>query len=229
MEKLYLELFSFEAGVDYLPYYQKLTFTFRENETLRDLLEFVKGEISGYGCESEGIALRINEIAVFKNLTLLELMQRFGASWQIDPLSVFYARKDLLLNTGAMMAYYDEFFEWASFVDEEDRIKLREYLLLNLISPMSSGSKEGEYLGEGFFLYLKWLLSRYPERMGEICEWLLHPQKGILNFASIANMVYPKALELDEEIWELMREVICSANPKQIQPLRTLRTYKSNT
>ena len=225
MEKLHLELFSFEAGVDHLPYYRKLDYTFREGERLRDLLGFVRSEIGGYGFDEEKLALRLNEVVIFENLELSELMRHFGAYWQIGPLSTFYAKKDLLLNTAAMMGRYDEFFEWASFVSAAERAKLSEYLLLNLISPMSAGSygHASEYLGEGFFLYLKWLLSRHPEQMSALQEWLAHPQKGVLNFASIADMVYPKALELDEEMWEIMRDFVFSSNLKQIQPLRTLK------
>lgn len=215
MDKVCLEVFTFEAGVDYLPYYKKLCFQPKDNQTLRDLLVFLQQEISGYACDVEHLALRINGIAVFENLTLIDLVQRFGKEWQIEPISIYYAYKDLLVDKKVLKKKYDAFFAWADFLSMEERDELDKYLLLNLITPM----KNDEYLGDGFFLYLKWLLSRHPEKLSEILEWIIQSQDGILNFVSLADMVYPRGNTLDEEIWELM-SLVLSTKHKQFSHLR---------
>ena len=218
MDKVQLEVFAFEAGVDYLPYYKKLCFQAKSNQTLRDLLIFLSQEISGYACDVEHLALRINGIAIFENLEMIDLTQRFGNEWQIDPTSTYYAYKDLLVDKKALRKKYDTFFAWADFLSVEEREELDKYLLLNLITPMSND----EYLGDGFFLYLKWLLARHPEKLGEILEWVIEPQSGVLNFVSLADMVYPRGTALDEEIWEFI-ELVLGAKHKQFSHLYTLK------
>lgn len=218
MDKVQLEVFAFEAGVDYLPYYKKLSFQVKSNQTLRDLLIFLSQEISGYACDIEHLALRINGIAIFENLEMIDLTQRFGNEWQIEPISTYYAYKDLLVDKKALRKKYDTFFAWADFLSVEEREELDKYLLLNLITPMSND----EYLGDGFFLYLKWLLARHPEKLGEILEWVIEPQSGVLNFVSLADMVYPRGTALDEEIWEFI-ELVLGAKHKQFSHLYTLK------
>lgn len=218
MDKVQLEVFAFEAGVDYLPYYKKLSFQVKSNQTLRDLLIFLSQEISGYACDIEHLALRINGIAIFENLEMIDLTQRFGNEWQIEPISTYYAYKDLLVDKKALRKKYDTFFAWADFLSVEEREELDKYLLLNLITPMSND----EYLGDGFFLYLKWLLARHPEKLGKILEWVIEPQSGVLNFVSLADMVYPRGTALDEEIWEFI-ELVLGAKHKQFSHLYTLK------
>lgn len=41
MDKVNLEVFRFQAGVDYLPYYTKLVFTFSSQHKLSHLLTFL--------------------------------------------------------------------------------------------------------------------------------------------------------------------------------------------
>ena len=220
MDRVNLEVFRFEAGVDYLPYYTKLSFSFIPNHTLMDILTFVQNEINDYGYNKAYLALRKNNIAIFENLSIIDLVQRFGTEWQIEPLSIYYASKDLLLNRQALWKKYENFFACVDFVSIEEKEELDKYLMLNLITPMSNE----HYLGDGFFLYLKWLISRHPDKIQEIMQWLLNPQGGILHFVSIADMVYPRADALDEEIWDFMRDIVFPFDSKQRKALATLKT-----
>lgn len=212
MDKVHIESFAFEAGVDYQPYYHKLTFVYDSSRNepwrLKDLLAFLCDEIRNYGCKKENIGLRINGIAVFENLEITSLVGRFGEDWVIEPLSTFYAKKDLLLDTEILSARYKDFFHEADFLSSEEQGELENYLPLNLIAPQyaqsSLDSITSSYLGDGFFLYLKWLLSRHPQALKTIAKWLLHKQKGIWYFVPLAEHVYPRATALDEEIWGLM-------------------------
>lgn len=198
--KIDLELFSFEAGVDYLPYYQKLVFEPNSSHTLADLLAFVKGNIDNYGCES--IAFRLNGTAIFSNQNITELMATFGSEWCIEPLSTYYAKKDLIINTAHLLKQYEAFFVESSFLSANEReVFEKDYLLLNLISPLRSEY----YLGEGFFLYIKWLIERHKDKENELSKWLMEKHSGIVNATNIAQFVYPRAFKLDSEILSLMQ------------------------
>ena len=219
MDNVNLEVFRFQAGVDYLPYYTKLVFTFSSQHKLSHLLTFLHDEIGDYGYDKTYLALRINHIVIFEDMSITELVQRFGTEWQIEPLSIYYANKDLLLNKDALWRKYDTFFTEADFISEVEKKELGKYLILNLITSMENE----DYLGDGFFLYLKWLISRHPHKMQFFTKWLLDKNGGILYFVSLADMVYPRANTLDEEIWELMRDIVFSYESKQIKALTTLK------
>lgn len=203
MDRVQLEVFTFEAGADYLPYYNKLTFPFLDDYRLSDVLAYVKSNIRGFGYDDQNLALRVNGIAVFENLSVVELVQRFSKEWVIEPLSTRYARKDLLIDRQWLLKRYDGFFAQWKFVTLEEREELNKYLLLNLISPI----QDDLYLGDGFFLYLQWLISRHPENMREIQEVLCDERIGIWNFVSLADWVYPRAHLLDEGIWTIMNNL----------------------
>ncbi len=222
MDKVHLEAFTFEAGVDYLPYYKKFVFHFNQSQTLKDILHFLKSEIEGYGCDTSALALRINGIAVFEDIDIIELIQQFGEQWQIEPLSTYYASKDLLFDRQMLWKRYESFFVWAEFLSVEEKEEFEKYLALNLITPMRNDT----YLGDGFFLYLKWIFSRHPDRIKAIREWILDKQSGILNFVSLADMVYPRANAIDEEIWEIMRNIVFSSESKRWKHLYTLKVQK---
>ncbi|MGI0440343.1 DUF5644 domain-containing protein [Helicobacter himalayensis] len=51
MNKIYIEVFRFEAGRDYLPYYQKLEITQSSLFCLSDLLKFFQTNIAGFALE----------------------------------------------------------------------------------------------------------------------------------------------------------------------------------
>lgn len=221
MDRLSLEVFRFEAGVDYLPYYTKLLFPYTADRTLSDLLHFLYDEIQ-YCYDKTYLALRINGIAIFENLSITQLVQRFGEEWQIEPLSTYYASKDLLLNENALWAKYQGFFTSLDFITPQEKEELGKYLMLNLITPMSNEY----YLGDGFFLYLKWLLPRYPDKLEQIKTWILDKHGGILHFVSIADMVYPRAKALDLEMWDFIRDVVFSYEHKALQHLATLKVHK---
>lgn len=231
MDRVHIEAFGFEAGVDYQPYYHKLDFVYdssrQEPWRLGDILSFLQASVRNYGCESERIGVRINGVAVLENLELSALVGRFGEDFVIDPLSTYYAKKDLLLDVDALKMRYEEFFAQADFVSKEERAELERYLPLNLIAPQyahsSLDSDTLSYLGDGFFLYLKWLISRHPENLGLMKKWLLDGRRGLWHFVPLAECVYPRAVALDEEIWGLIAHF--ASFDERAKPLCTLKAH----
>lgn len=218
MDKIELHIFRFQAGVDYLPYYIKMYFPFTQEETLLDMFAFIRNEIDDYGCDASYLALRINDIAIFENLNIIDLVQRFGLEWRIEPLDSFYAYKDLLIDKKALFKRYEAFFAWADFLTIKEKEELTKYLMLNLITPL----RDEAYLGDGFLLYFKWLMSRHPDKTESLLEWLIKQRGGILHFVPLSHSVYPSGNALDEEIWDFMRDIVFAYNTKQWRYLQTL-------
>nr|QGT50449.1 hypothetical protein Helico5904_1210 [uncultured Helicobacter sp.] len=202
MDRLTLNVFRFTAGIDYLPYYQKLSFCFQDSHCLEDVLQYIQKEIRGFEYEQDRLALRLNGIVIFENLPVMDLVQRFGNEWVIEPVSIYYAKKDLILDKKAIWKRYETFFQDADFLTKSDKEAFEEYMMINFITPMDNE----QYYGDGFFLYIKWLLSRYPQKSEELLEILKDKKGGIMNFVSVAEFAYPKAEKIDQEIWDMIRE-----------------------
>lgn len=216
MSKISLDIFRFTQGVDYLPYFQKIKIPFNPSLKLSDVLKLASKQLLNF--DSTFMPLRINGIAIFENLSLDLLVKEFGFDWQISPLSEFYAKKDLSLDLDSMLCLYDWFFKKAKFLSEEEKLALNQYLLLNCISPLSLEN----YFGDGFFFYIKWLLSRHLDKQDFFMKILSDEKSGILNFVNLADFVYPKAVELDLEMLDFIRNCFFSANTPHLKAHKKL-------
>lgn len=91
--KLHVKVFRFETNKDYNPAYESYFLEYQEDQYLLDLLKQLKGV-----SYSENIALKINQIAVFEDAKVSDLVAFFSKEWVLDPLSKRYALKDLMID-----------------------------------------------------------------------------------------------------------------------------------
>ena len=94
--ELFIELFRFNERTDYLPYYQKHTLEYSENDTLNDLLDKMN-EIEAFGYD-ENCNLKVNDLYVNAGENVATIVARCGNEIQINPISEFRAKKDLQID-----------------------------------------------------------------------------------------------------------------------------------
>ncbi|PAF41457.1 DUF5644 domain-containing protein [Helicobacter sp. 11S03491-1] len=198
IHKLELSVFRFEAQKSYSPIYEKCTQDYRENFTLLDVLKNLPLKDFQY---DPNIALKINNIAIFKDIGILELVQRFGKEWVIEPISTKYAYKDLLIDKNAVLSFYDSFMQSGDFLTQSEKTELTRFIYINFISPQ----RNPDYFGDGFFLYVKWLLMRHPNDAKRLIQSIADCKNGVMNFVSVAKFVYPENNQIDSEIFELQK------------------------
>ncbi|BEG56494.1 Heterodisulfide reductase, subunit B [Helicobacter sp. NHP21005] len=150
------------------------------------------------------MGLKINQIAVFENLELSALIARFGKEWVLEPLAIAYAKQDLLLNEEALLEPYANFFKSAPFLTKEERAELAKYTNINTLTP----KEHAGYFGDGFFLYAKWLMGRYPHRSPEILSSIADKQHGVMHFVPLKHRIYPESDALDLEIYGLQQMLL---------------------
>lgn len=194
--KLELSVFRFDATKDYGATYEKCVFEYKPDSTLASVLSGLPLRNFDY---DKNIALKINGKSVFEDIRVSDLVEDFGKEWTIEPISTKYAYKDLLVDKKSMVDFYRDFFKTADFLTQSEREEFVKFININFISPQ----RNPDYFGDGFFLYIKWLLGRYPNEAKRLLESIADVKNGVMNFVSVSDFVYPKNHQIDKEIFEL--------------------------
>ncbi|BCZ18918.1 Heterodisulfide reductase, subunit B [Helicobacter sp. NHP19-012] len=197
---LKIRAFKFNPACDYNPAYVLYNVGYNPKGRLSEVLE----NIPNLAYDPVHLGLKINQIAVFENLEIAELIARFGKEWVLEPLSIPYAKQDLLLNEEALLEPYANFFKSTPFLTQEERAELAKYTNINTLTP----KEHAGYFGDGFFLYAKWLMERYPHRSLEILGSIADKQHGVMHFVPLKHRIYPKSDALDIEIYSLQQMLL---------------------
>lgn len=233
---LHLEIFCFNPRADYEFYFKKhkISYTHAKpsgeqistSQTLGEILESISSTLDI--CVDTNVGLKINGIALLgdnisdeldykadkepKEILSKEtsseealdaLLERFGNEWRIEPLSTLYVKKDLTLDLQAMHSKYEEFFDKHHFITQDERKSLSKYLPLNLIS-----TRDDDYLGDGFFLFVKWLAQRHSEHLNDLLESISDTKNGVLSYSSIQNLLYKPNPQIDRDIEWLINALL---------------------
>lgn len=207
MGKIHLNIFSFDERLDFQSGYVRQDVYYKPQSTFRDILGMVNAKLFGYhefGVNLEHIHCRINELAVFGNSSIKELVEAFGNTWIIDPLNKRYARKDLLLNIDLAFTRYRPFFQKLPFILPSECEELKKFLPINFITPYY----DDEYCGDGFLLYVKWLIERYPLYKKQLLESITMLNGGIFEHVCLANFMFPASNAIDLQIESLQFEIL---------------------
>lgn len=233
---LHLEIFCFDPRADYEFYFKKhkISYTHAKpsgeqistSQTLGEILESISSTLDI--CVDTNVGLKINGIALLgdnisdelsykadkehkeilsketsSEETLDALLERFGNEWRIEPLSTLYVKKDLTLDLQAMHSKYEEFFDKHHFITQDERKSLSKYLPLNLIS-----TRDDDYLGDGFFLFVKWLAQKHSEHLDDLLESISDTKNGVLSYSSIQNLLYKPNPQIDRDIEWLINALL---------------------
>lgn len=207
--KIYASVFSFDNRFDFQAGSISCDIDYAEDTRVLEFLgKIPKHSFSckEFAYDSEFVAIRINGIAVVENVLIIDLVKRFGQIWQIEPLSIKYCKKDLLLDYDYMFNYYSSFFKSAPFIGPKEQEELKKYLIINCIA-----SRDEEYFGDGFLLYIKWLIPRHPTQRRHLLKTISSKRGGIMSYSSTACLMYPPNNAIDSEI-EYLQSVLVSAS-----------------
>ena len=210
MRQLELSIFSFDSRLDFQSGYVRQTLCYTQQSTLKDILQQINPKLFGYqefGVDRDFIHFRINDIAIFGNLYIDELVSKFGYSWVIDPLNKRYAKKDLLLNIDMTFTKYQSFFQTMRFIAPSEQAELKKYIPINFIATCH----DDEYCGDGFLLYIQWLIMRYPLYKKTLLQSIAHVNGGIFEHVCVANCLFPANNAIDLQIEALQHELLNSS------------------
>lgn len=233
---LHLEIFCFDPKADYEFYFKKHKISYTQakpsgeqistSQTLGEILACISSTLDI--CVDTSVGLKINGIALLgdnisdeldykagkehkeilsketsSKETLGALLDRFGNEWRIEPLSTLYVKKDLTLDMEAMHSKYEEFFDRHHFITQDERKSLSKYLPLNLIS-----TRDDDYLGDGFFLFVRRLVQKHSEHLDDLLESISDTKNGVLSYSSIQNLLYKPNSQIDRDIEWLINALL---------------------
>lgn len=233
---LHLEIFCFDPKADYEFYFKKHKISYTQakpsgeqistSQTLDEILARISSALDI--CVDTSVGLKINGIALLgdnisdeldykaskehkeilskvtsSEETLGALLERFGNEWRIEPLSTLYVKKDLTLDMEAMHSKYEEFFDKHHFITQDERKSLSKYLPLNLIS-----TRDDDYLGDGFFLFVRRLAQKHSEHLDDLLESISDTKNGVLSYSSIQNLLYKPNPQIDRDIEWLINALL---------------------
>lgn len=233
---LHLEIFCFDPKADYEFYFKKHKISYTQakpsgeqistSQTLGEILARISSTLDI--CVDTSVGLKINGIALLgdnisdelgykaskehkeilsketsSKETLGALLERFGNEWRIEPLSTLYVKKDLTLDMEAMHSKYEEFFDKHHFRTQDERKSLSKYLPLNLIS-----TRDDDYLGDGFFLFVRRLAQKHSEHLYDLLESISDTKNGVLSYSSIQNLLYKPNPQIDRDIEWLINALL---------------------
>lgn len=201
--KFNIDVFRFNCQVDYNEYYQNIAVDISENLSLRELLEEIAKKIDDFSYDSASFGFRINDIVVFSNIKIDDLASKFGTKLVFDPISIKYAKKDLLINKDAVFARYKPMLDKLTFLSEESKLEFKKYILINLICPLDFD----DYIGDGYCLYVKYIMIHYKDNADKLLETISHSD-GVMNSMSVKYMIYPPDSSIDNDIEGLQKMLL---------------------
>lgn len=197
-KKIIISIYSFDYRLDFQSGFVRCEIDYGNNDKLSDIIKKIPHDNFSnkeMGVDLDFLHIRLNGLAILEDLGALDLVNRFGKIWYLEPLSRRFAKKDLTLNLEFAYAKYNDFFNSAPFITPSERVELKKYLSINFICQY-----DDEYYGDGFFLYIKWLMNRHPRQKRYLLETIASPVGGIMNHIPLASLMYPKNGILDNEI-----------------------------
>ncbi|WP_104732542.1 DUF5644 domain-containing protein [Helicobacter salomonis] len=204
--KLQIKVFRFDARKDYNPAYQLAQVEYTPDWRLSDVLAHIP--LQDFNYDRAHLGVRLNQVAVFEDTPVLDLIARFSKEWVLEPLSIKYALHDLLMDEEAILRDYQRFLHSAPFLTQEERNELARYTNINFIQPHYPDG----YYGDGFFLYIKWLMGRYPHRSKELLQSIADVKYGVMSFVSPKPYLYPPSDRIEQEIYDLQKWLVQASN-----------------
>ncbi|MDR1976826.1 MAG: DUF5644 domain-containing protein [Campylobacteraceae bacterium] len=202
-----VNVFRFNAKSDFLPYYKEYEIKVGEDDTLLDVLNGIKEQDGGFSfSDNKFIGIRVNSFVVSVNLHIKTLIKFLKTDkLTLEPLSEFYAVRDLDIDTSSFLKQLDYLEE---FMEEDDKEQYDE--LVSYYYTSSTIEFEREYFGDSFMLFAKFLIEKYPHKRDAILRLCADEKRGIWLHTSIKNalMLYSKAVSIEASITELKRDIL---------------------
>ncbi len=142
-----IELFCFDASLDFLPHYRTFRIEREAFKTLSDLLAHFKETLLHFDYDEKRTFAKVNGLVTAGECTIETLVNTLGTSWRIEPLSEYRAVKGLRIDDSDFEVAFELI---APFADEEDRTYFETLYAQHYAS--ESFALTHEYIGDAVLL-----------------------------------------------------------------------------
>lgn len=202
--KLEVSLFRFDHKSDYLPYYTKNFLKVKNEKNLLDILNNINNENPFEYRNSNNFCVAINGKYTNVEISIEELVEKFGNDLIIEPLSIRRAHTDLLINDDDFkerLETFSKILENNLTLDDEDIIKYRSYKIYFYAS--NTINYEYDYIGDSLLLLACDLIEKNKDKEEIILKALSQFECGAQFHTSLENRV----LNIDPNIEKRIKEL----------------------
>jgi len=186
IKEVNIELFRFDAKVDYLPYYKKYTIEYNEKDTVLSLLNKIN-TIDSFDYEATNeFNVKINDIYLNVQEFIVNIVELTSNEFKIEPVSAFRATSDLLIDK---KDYLEKILLFKEFVNPMD---MDEYALNLELDYYASNTYaiNRDYIGDHALLIANDIIEQSPEHTEEVLKLISDKDDGIWYHTSLENRVY---------------------------------------
>ncbi len=202
--KLELSVFRFDATTDFLPYYKKHFVKIDTQKCLNDLFVMIHDQDVHFGYPTgELSAIKVNGKASFTSVIIDDLVNDFGTTLTLEPLSIKRASKDMIVDT---QDFYERFDLLDAYVDSKDKPSFEHYMMYHYASSVLDLVEE--YQGDALFAFAYDMIQKHPSRKREILSVIANADNGVFHHVRLCNKIYPCAKEVEQKISALKNLVI---------------------
>lgn len=200
--ELLLHVFRFNANTDYLPYYNHMELEIDSGKHVSDVLAEIKKKYVSFSYKRGTPEIKINGVALSKDITIEEAMDVFGEEWTLDPFSIHYAVQDMIINDAGFYLKMDTVHD--SF-DKEDIDTYKSYKAYFYASEIMHYNED--YISEAIMAFAADFIRKHPVFEQEILSKMSDPQNGAWSYASLEKKVYPYDTGFDEKVMTIRQRL----------------------
>ena len=185
IKEINIELFKFDAKVDYLPYYKKYTVEYSDEDTVLNLLNKIN-DIEKFDYEAkDGFNVKINNLYMNVRESVAKIVELTSNEFKIEPVSIFRSTDDLLIDKED---YLQKLQMFSGFVSQSDLDEYAQNLELDYYAS-NTYDKNRDYIGDSALLIASDIISNSPEHKDEILDMISQKDSGIWYHTSLQNRV----------------------------------------
>lgn len=180
-----VELFRFDSKVDYLPYYKKYSIEYKPKDTVLSLLNRINSiEKFAYKADLD-FNLKINNLHVNTDALIAEIVGKTSNEFIIEPISVYRAVNDLIIDR---RDYLDKILSFKEYISP---MEMDEYAKSYELDYYASNSYNinRDYIGDHSLLIAADIIEHFPKQKQEILEKISSQENGIWYHTSLENRV----------------------------------------
>lgn len=195
-----IELFRFDAKVDYLPYYKRYRIRCSTTDTVLDLLDKIN-DIEKFSYESSSdFNIKINDIFLNVKEPVFDVVELLGSEFKIEPMSIYRAKTDLLVDKED---YLDRISIFDKFVDSKELVKYLDNGELDYYASNTCNINR-DYIGDHALLIAYGLIEDMPEIKQELLGLISKSDIGIWYHTSLENRVFNYDMNKEKKIKDLL-------------------------
>ena len=200
---LEIKLFRFNHSMDYLPYYRTYKIEYTKDECVYDILNKInKIEQFSYD-EKENCHVNINSYFISSDILITDIVESLGNKLTIEPISLYRATNDLVINT---KDYEEKLSLFDAFMSDEQKESFQNKYKLEYYASRTVMINK-DYIGDHCLLVAHELILQNKENEQKILSLISNKDTGILYHTSLTKRIFQNRYDVEQVFSSLLSKI----------------------